>query len=145
MGADAARAGAGTDGYRSRMAVELNHTIVPAREGAESATFLAEILGLDPPRPFGPFLAVDVANGVTLDFDEREDDVEPGHYAFLISEPEFDEILARIRARGHEIWADPGRNTAGEINHHDGGRGVYFEDPSGHLLEIITRPYGSGG
>lgn len=130
--------------YRSSMTVELNHTIVPARDAVESAAFLAEILGLDPPRPFGPFMAVDVANGVTLDFDERAAEIDPGHYAFLISEPEFEEILARIRSRGLEIWADPGRHRPGEVNHHDGGRGVYFEDPSGHLLEIITRPYGSG-
>ena len=64
------------------------------------------------------------------------------HYAFLVSEQEFDQIFGRIQARKVKYWADPGQKQEGEINHHFGGRGVYFEDPSGHLLEIITRPYG---
>jgi hypothetical protein len=68
-----------------------------------------------------------------------------GHYAFLVSEPEFDTIFNRIRERKLPYWADPFKNKPGEINRHDGGRGVYFDDPSGHKLEIITRPYGSGG
>ncbi|RWE87608.1 VOC family protein [Mesorhizobium sp.] len=72
-------------------------------------------------------------------------EIRPQHYAFLVSETEFDEIFGRIRERDLPYWADPGRTQPGEINHHDGGRGVYFEDPNGHLLEIITRQYGSGG
>ena len=125
------------------MTVTLNHTIVFARDKNQSAQFLTEILGLEPATRFGPFLAVQVGD-VTLDFDEV-DEVAPGHYAFLLSESEFDAVFGRIRERRLPYWADPGRKKRDEINRHDGGRGVYFEDPSGHLLEIITRPYGSGG
>jgi catechol 2,3-dioxygenase-like lactoylglutathione lyase family enzyme len=127
------------------MAVQLNHTIVSVRDKHESATFLAEILGLDEPVPFGPFLVVQVDNDVSLDFADDEGPVNPQHYAFLVSETDFDEIFGRIRARGLSYWADPARHRSGEINTNDGGRGVYWEDPSGHFLEIITRPYGSGG
>jgi catechol 2,3-dioxygenase-like lactoylglutathione lyase family enzyme len=127
------------------MAVQLNHTIVPVRDKRESATFLAEILGLRKPTPFGRFLVVQVDNDVSLDFADGHDEIKPQHYAFLVSETEFDEIFGRIRARGLTHWADPGRRRPGEINTNDGGRGVYWEDPSGHFLEIITRPYGSGG
>jgi catechol 2,3-dioxygenase-like lactoylglutathione lyase family enzyme len=127
------------------MAVQLNHTIVSAHDKRESATFLAEILGLDPPVPFGPFLVVQVDNEVTLDFIDESGPIHPQHYAFLVSEADFDEIFGRIRARGLPYWADPFRRQPGEINTHDGGRGVYWEDPNGHNLEIITRPYGSGG
>lgn len=126
------------------MAVELNHLIVMARNPVESATFFTEILGLPPATRFGPFVVVQTANGVSLDFDEAEDGVTPLHYAFLITEAEFDEIFGRIQERRIDYWADPGRHRPGEINHHDGGRGVYFRDPNGHLLEIITRPYGGG-
>jgi catechol 2,3-dioxygenase-like lactoylglutathione lyase family enzyme len=125
------------------MAVQLNHTIVHVRDQRESATFLAELLGLPEPTPYGPFLVVEAANGVSLDFIEEHG--EPQHYAFLVSEEEFDAIFGRITARGLTYWADPGRRRPGEINTNDGGRGVYWEDPSGHFLEIITRPYGSGG
>ncbi len=67
------------------------------------------------------------------------------HFAFLVSEAEFDSIFGKIRDRDMSYWADPFRKKPGEINHWDDGRGVYFDDPSGHLLEIITRPYGSAG
>jgi catechol 2,3-dioxygenase-like lactoylglutathione lyase family enzyme len=127
------------------MAVQLNHTIVYARDRDASARFLAEILGVDELRPFGPFMGVEVANGVTLDYMSVSIDITPQHYAFLITEPEFDEVFGRIRERGLGYWADPHKQRPGEINHDDGGRGVYFDDPDGHLLEIITRPYGSGG
>jgi catechol 2,3-dioxygenase-like lactoylglutathione lyase family enzyme len=128
------------------MAVQLNHTIVHARDSRASATFLADILGVPSPVQFGPFLGVKVDNDVTLDFleaDQNEIIVE--HYAFLISEREFDEIFDRIRERGLTYWADPYQREPGKINTRDGGRGVYFKDPSGHLLEILTRAYGSGG
>ena len=94
--------------------------------------------------PFGPFLGVEVGNEVTLDFYDEEGEGSLQHYAFLVGEDEFDQIFGRIKERGLAYWADPGRTEKGKINRHDGGRGVYFEDPSGHLLEIITRPYGSG-
>jgi extradiol dioxygenase family protein len=127
------------------MAVELNHTIVHARDSAASARFLADILGLPAPRPFGPFMVVDTANGVSLDFIETDEPMLIEHYAFLVSEAEFDDIFARIRERGLDYWADPRLSRKGEINRNDGGRGLYFRDPAGHYLEIITRPYGSRG
>ena len=124
----------------------LNHTIAAARDKRASAAFLAEILGTGPPVPFGPFLGVEVDNGVTIDFiDAGDHDVHQQHNAFLVSEDEFDEIFGRIQARGLPYWADPGHTRPGEINRNDGGRGVYWDDPDGHVLEIITRPYGSGG
>lgn len=92
-----------------------------------------------------PSLVVQVDNDVSLDFQEIEGKISSQHYAFLISEDEFDEVFSRITTKGLPYWADPGQHRVGEINHGDGGRGVYFEDPDGHLLEVITRPYGSGG
>ena len=89
------------------------------------------------------FLVVDMDNGVSLDFYEKTGEVARQHYAFLIGEADFDAVYARIRERGLEHWADPARTKPGEINRHWGGRGVYFQDPDGHLLEVITRPYGS--
>ncbi len=126
------------------MAIELNHTIVHVRDKRAAAQFLSGILGLPEPTAFGPFLGVQTANGVTLDFLETDQAITTEHYAFLVSEAEFEQIFGRIRARDITYWADPGRTRRGEINTRDGGRGLYFEDPSGHLLEILTRPYGSG-
>ncbi len=126
------------------MGAQLNHTIVTARDKHESATFLAEMLSLAAPVPYGPFMVVQLANDVSLDFADDHGPVRPQHYAFLVSEDDFDAIFARIKDRGLQFWADPFRRRPGEFNTHDGGRGVYWEDPSGHLLEIITRPYGSG-
>ena len=122
------------------MSVRLDHTIVSARDKQVSAEFLAEILGLPAPVRMGPFVAVRVDDGVALDFADSGDDVRPQHYAFAISDAEFDEAFGRIRARGLAYWADPYRTRPGEIRQHDGSRGVYFEDPSGHFLEILTRP-----
>ena len=121
------------------MAVQLNHTIVSVRDRHESANFLAEILGLAEPTPFGRFLVVQVDNDVSLDFAEDDGPVHPRHYAFLVGESEFDQIFDRIRTRGLPYWADPGHDEPGEINTWDGGRGVYFDDPDGHAMEILTR------
>ena len=126
------------------MGVQLNHTIVNVRDKTESATFVADVLGLPPPTPYPPFLVVDVDNAVSLDFLEVEV-LHPQHYAFLVGEDDFDAIRDRIVARGLTYWGDPFKRRPGEINTDDGGRGLYWEEPSGHLLEIITRPYGSGG
>jgi extradiol dioxygenase family protein len=123
------------------MPVHLNHTIVAARDRHEAANFLAEILGRNPPTTYGPFAVVELDNDVSLDFlDDPE--VHPRHYAFLVSEAEFDEIFGRIQERRLDFWADPFERLPGEINTNDGGRGVYWKDPNGHVLEIITRPYG---
>jgi catechol 2,3-dioxygenase-like lactoylglutathione lyase family enzyme len=127
------------------MTVQLNHTIVHARDSEKTAGFWIEVLGLPKATRFGPFHVIQAANGVSLDVMDAEDEVSPQHYAFLVSEPEFDEIFGRIQERGIQYWADPGQSKPGQINRRDGGRGTYFEDPNGHLLEILTRPYGSGG
>jgi catechol 2,3-dioxygenase-like lactoylglutathione lyase family enzyme len=127
------------------MAVQLNHTIVAARDKQASAEFLSDILGLPQPQPFGPFVTVQADNDVTLDFLDSGEEIVSQHYAFLLTEPEFDEVFGRIRARGLSYWADPAHSRPREINTRDGGRGVYFDDPNGHKLEILTRPYGSGG
>ena len=125
------------------MAAQLNHTIVWCRDKMESSAFLAEMLGRPAPRAFLHFQVVDLDNGVSMDFMEKEGDIALQHYAFLIGEEDFDAVLGRIRAKGLDHWADPGRSRPGEINRHWGGRGVYFPDPDGHLLEVITRPYGN--
>lgn len=126
------------------MPTELNHIIIWCSDKALSAAFLAHILGRPPARPFLHFLVVDLDNGVSLDFMEKTGEVARQHYAFLIGEAEFDATFARIRDGGRGYWADPARSQPNEINRHDGGRGVYFEDPDGHMLEVITRPYGGG-
>jgi catechol 2,3-dioxygenase-like lactoylglutathione lyase family enzyme len=124
--------------------MEFNHTIVWCNDKAKSAGFLANILGRPDPEPFGHFLVVKLDNGVSLDFMDKDGEVSRQHYAFLIEEGEFDAVFGRIRQAGLDYWADPAKSRPGEINHNDGGRGVYFPDPNGHLLEVITRPYGSG-
>jgi catechol 2,3-dioxygenase-like lactoylglutathione lyase family enzyme len=125
--------------------VQLNHTIVSCRDQQRSAAFLSEILGLPPTTRFGHFLVVEADNAVSLDFAESSGEIAAQHYAFLVGEDEFDAAFGRIRDRGLTYWADPGKSRPGAINHNDGGRGLYFDDPDGHRLEIITRPYGSGG
>ncbi|WP_373121860.1 VOC family protein [Mycobacterium marinum] len=128
------------------MAISFNHTIVASHDKRKSAEFLAELLGLPSPATFGPFLVVALEHDASLDFADVPEDVEihPQHYAFLVSEQEFTEIYGKISSRGLPHWADPGARRPGEINHRDGGRGVYFPDPAGHSMEILTRPYGSG-
>ncbi|MBO0807478.1 MAG: VOC family protein [Actinobacteria bacterium] len=127
------------------MSVQLNHTIVSCRDQQYSAEFLAGILGLPAATRFGPFLVVAADNEVSLDFRATSGPITPQHYAFLVSDDVFDAAFGRIRERQVRYWADPGQSRPDEINHRDGGRGVYFEDPDGHLLEMLTRPYGSGG
>jgi catechol 2,3-dioxygenase-like lactoylglutathione lyase family enzyme len=127
------------------MSVHFNHTILKARDSKASATFMAEMLDLPAPRRWGPFYMVTTENDANLDYMDSDGEISPQHYAFLVSDAEFENIFGRIRDRGLDYWADPGQKQSGEINRHDGGRGLYFEDPNGHLLEIITRPYGSGG
>jgi catechol 2,3-dioxygenase-like lactoylglutathione lyase family enzyme len=126
------------------MSVQLNHTIVSCRDQQRSAAFLSGILGLPPATSFGRFLVVEADNGVSLDFAETSRKIASQHYAFLVGEEEFNAAFGRIREQDLPYWADPGQTQRGAINHRDGGRGLYFEDPDGHLLEIITRTYGSG-
>jgi catechol 2,3-dioxygenase-like lactoylglutathione lyase family enzyme len=127
------------------MAVRLNHTIVAAHDKDSAALFLTEILGLPVPLTLDPFAVVRVSDDTSLDYIDADGEITSQHYAFLVSEIEFDEIFARVRERRLSYWADPYRNERDQINTWDGGRGLYFDDPNGHLLEIITRPYGSGG
>lgn len=125
------------------MGVQLNHTIVWSSDPQLSAQFLADMLGRPPPSRFGRFHVVELDNGVSMDFAKGDSAIAPQHYAFLIGEPDFDAVLRRIHERHLDHWADPARRRAGEINHNDGGRGVYFPGPDGHFLEVLTRPYGS--
>ena len=127
------------------MPIELNHIIIWCSDKMLSSAFFAEILGLAQPEPFHHFMTVALDNGVSLDFMRKDGAVALQHYAFLVGEAEFDAAFDRIKARNLSFWADPARTQPGMINHHDGGRGVYFPDPDGHLLELITRPYGGGG
>jgi catechol 2,3-dioxygenase-like lactoylglutathione lyase family enzyme len=128
-----------------KMTISFNHTIVAARDKKESATFLTELFDLPGPKPFAHFLVVALDHGVSLDYaDAGTHEIPPQHYAFLVAEDDFDGIYGRIRQWGLDHWADPSTARPGEINHNDGGRGVYFRDPAGHYMEILTRPYGSG-
>jgi catechol 2,3-dioxygenase-like lactoylglutathione lyase family enzyme len=126
------------------MNIRLNHTIVRVRDKRESAAFLTDILGLPEATAYGPFMVVELNNDVSLDFADDHGPANPQHYAFLVDESDFDDIFARIKQRNLPYWADPFKRRPGEFNTNDGGRGVYWEDPNGHFLEIITRPYGSG-
>ena len=122
------------------MTVELNHTIVPAHDPQTSAKFLAEILGLTVDPPVAHFTPVTLANQVSLDYDQL-DDFEPHHYAFMVSEPEFDNAVTRIQDGGITHYADPARQEEGQIYQSkrcQGRRGTYFRDPNGHLMEILT-------
>ncbi|ONM47806.1 VOC family protein [Nocardia donostiensis] len=126
------------------MSIQLNHTIVGCRDNRVSAEFWADILGLDIGTPAGPFIPIQTSNGVTFDFANvppHITEIQPQHYAFLVSEDEFDAAYAKIQRYRLDHWADPRRHTPG-INHNDGGRGVYFLDPAGHFMELITVPYG---
>jgi catechol 2,3-dioxygenase-like lactoylglutathione lyase family enzyme len=126
------------------MTVTLNHTILSARDKKKSAVFLAELLGLPAPFTLGHFAVVQVGD-TSIDFVDAEGEIDSRHFAFLVSEAEFDAIFGRIKARNMPYWADPFHREPNRINNWDDGRGVYFEDPNGHNLEILTRPYGSGG
>ena len=126
------------------MTITLNHTIVVARNAEAAATFVTGLLGLAPPKRLGHFVVVQVGE-TSLDYVSSDGEIEQRHFAVLASEEEFDQIFARIKAQGLKYWADPFRKQPDAINTYDDGRGVYFDDPNGHLLEVITRPYGSGG
>ncbi|MBC9730000.1 VOC family protein [Streptomyces sp. TRM68367] len=122
--------------------VHLNHTAVYASDRHLSAEFIAVILGLEVGRPFGPFLPVDLGNGVTLDYyEQRTEPIQPQHYAFLVPDDQFDTMIARLEAVGVTYYADPDHTDPGRINDLFGGRGAYFDDPDGHNMEIMTRPY----
>lgn len=123
-------------------AIQLNHTVVCSSDRSLSAHFLADILGLEVGAPFGPFLPVDLSNGVTLDYYEwRDGPLQPQHYAFLVPEERFDAMIDRLETAGVTYYADPGHTEPGKVNGLFGGRGAYFDDPDGHNMEIMTTPY----
>ncbi|MHC8313761.1 VOC family protein [Pseudomonas sp. GT1P32] len=121
------------------MSAQLNHTIVWCRNKQISASFLVEILGLPAPEPFGPMLIVKLENGVSLDYYDNDPPIASQHYAFLVSDDDFDAAFARLQARQQAWWADPCKQRPQQINDYGDGRRVYFDDPDGHLLEIFTR------
>ena len=124
------------------MSVKLNHTIVHVSDKHASARFLAEILGLPEPTTYGPFVVVQVDNEIALDYADDHATPHSQHYAFLVDDASFDEIKGRIVERGLTYWADPFHRRENAENADDGGRGLYWNDPDGHNLEIITVPYG---
>ena len=120
------------------MAIELNHTIVPARDPKASAQFLAGVLGVEVGAPVSHFTPVTLDNHVTLDYDHA-DEVIQHHYAFLVSEEEFEAAFARIQNAGITYYGDPACKLAGQVyTSKNGNRGTYFRDPDGHLMEILT-------
>jgi extradiol dioxygenase family protein len=123
------------------MGIELNHTIVNSHDKQAGARFVTGVLGLPEPASYGPFAVVELQNGVSLDFMDVDGEIAMQHYAFLISEDEFDAVSARLHDRGVPTYADPGHRQPG-ANTNDGGRGLYFDSPEGHNLEVLTRPYG---
>ncbi len=120
------------------MTITFNHTIVRARDKHAGARYLADVLGLPVSADIGPFAPVHLANGVSLDY-LTASDVQPQHYAFLVGDEEFDAAFARIQAANIDYYAGPGGGQPGQINHRFGGRGVYFHDPDGHAMELLTR------
>ena len=126
------------------MGVELNHTIVHVKNRWDAARDVGQVLGLPEATAYGPFAELKLHNAVSLDFMDTEGEIRGQHYAFLVGEEEFDLILGRLQHLGRQWWADPFKRHPNEVNHEDGGRGLYWEGPDGHWLEIITRPYGSG-
>jgi catechol 2,3-dioxygenase-like lactoylglutathione lyase family enzyme len=122
------------------MAIRLDHTIVPAKDKIASARFFAEIFGLTVRPGRGYFAQVQINESLTLDFADESDPVQGHHYAFHVGDAEFAAIFDRVTARGIPYGSEPDRPTDGRINTRRGGRGFYFEDPNGHLLEVMTVP-----
>ena len=120
------------------MAITLDHTIVPAHDKEASAKFFARIYGLEYGGPIGHFAPVRVNDTLTLDFDDR-DQFESHHYAFHVSDDEFDSIFDRVKVEGIPYGSGPFSLDDMQFNHRSGGRGVYFRDPNGHVLELLTR------
>ena len=119
----------------------LDHTIVPPRDKEESARFFARIFGLEYKGPWGPFAPVKVNETLNMDFGDGRDEFEVHHYAFITSDEEFDQVLGRVKAEGLKYGSGPRSLEDMEINHLHQGRGFYFRDPNGHVLEVITHTY----
>ena len=123
------------------MPVTFNHTIIASKDRAASSRFFRELFEVPEAPSWGPFLNIQLSDGVLLQFAEPPVEIQMQHYAFLVDDDLFDRAYARLRERNIDHWADPQLKQPGEINHEHGGRGVYFLDPSGHGIEMITRPY----
>ncbi|MET9775691.1 VOC family protein [Streptomyces sp. NPDC006367] len=123
------------------MPATFNHTIIAAEDREESARFFQELLEADAAPSWGPFTNIQLADGVLLQFAEPPVEIQMQHYAFLVDDDLFDRAYRRLLDRGIEHWADPQMRRPGETNTGHGGRGVYFKDPAGHAIELITRPY----
>jgi catechol 2,3-dioxygenase-like lactoylglutathione lyase family enzyme len=123
------------------MPAAFNHTIIASRDRAASAAFYRSILEADDAPCWGPFVNISLAGGVMLQFAEPSVEIQMQHYAFLVDDAHFDRAYRRLVAARIEHWADPAMIQSGRVNTEHGGRGVYFKDPSGHGLELITRPY----
>lgn len=123
------------------MTASFNHTIIAAKEPAVSAAFFVDLLEAAEAPSWGPFTNLQLPDGVLLQFAAPPIDFPPQHYAFLLDDEHFDRAYARITAEGREHWADPQRQRPGETNSEHDGRGVYLLDPSGHYIELLTRPY----
>jgi catechol 2,3-dioxygenase-like lactoylglutathione lyase family enzyme len=123
------------------VSIRFNHLAVAAGDRQLSATFLTNLLGLPEPTGWGPFLSVTLDDGVRLDYAEPGIEFPGQHYALLVSDDVFDRASERITADGVPFWADPGIRSPNEINTNHGCRGVYFDNPSGHHFELITKPY----
>lgn len=121
--------------------VRLDHAVIPAADPEVAAAFLADLLGLAPPEPAGPFLQVALSDGLWLDFAPAPPDFPGLHLAFHVDDATFDRALARIHADGIEHWADPRQTRPGEHNTNHGGRGVYLQGPTEHYLELLTARY----
>jgi catechol 2,3-dioxygenase-like lactoylglutathione lyase family enzyme len=121
------------------MPITLNHTIVPSHDKEQSAQFFARMFGLKYAGPVGHFAQVRVNDDLALDWDDRTS-FEGHHYAFVVSDQEFDQIFGRLKTEKVAYGSGPNSSTDGDINHRRGGRGLYFSDPDGHLLEIMTVP-----
>ena len=123
------------------VSIELNHTIIWCRDNQRSADFLTHVLGRPAAHDWGPFKVVDLDNNVSVDYHSVDGEISSQHYAFLITEDDFDSVYGRLTDDGIDTWANPGCTEPG-YNTLYGGRGTYFRDPDGHILEVITTPYG---
>lgn len=123
------------------MPASFNHTIIAAENRSESAQFYCDIIEASPAPSWGLFTNISLHDGVLLQFAEPPVEIQMQHYAFLVDDELFDRAYARLVNSGITHWADPQMKRAGETNTEHGGRGVYFKDPAGHALELITRPY----
>lgn len=130
-----------THDRRITISATFNHTIIASKDRHESAKFYRELIEASEAASWGPFTNIMLDEGVMLQFAEPPVDIQMQHYAFLVDDDLFDRAYTRLTDWGVTHWADPQMTRPGETNTEHGGRGVYFKDPAGHAIELITRPY----